>query len=260
LGRQSTEMYRYRNGSKKPASPFPLQASMLVGNMIYYHYGMLNDCHHMCVEAGVEFGWRVEHLKYMARCALMSHEVNVMYKYTRLLRHTLFHGQWAERMEQLQQHSEQRQKDAETGPVARMLQYPDIVGSDHGYVERYVMNHLAKMNGDDHYFQEQCLLAALWTKESRLFWPRFAAYLNQHPGAPVPRYYLEAAYLFTVTQDSAPFEVTVDDYIRQTYDSFMEVLPRYDGMDINEVRDALYPTYGDTYFFNYFLTDDLVYL
>jgi len=259
LGRQATEMYRYRNGSKKPASPFPMQASMLVGNMIYYHYGMLNDCHHMCVEAGVEYGWRVEHLKYMARCALMSNEVNAMYKYTGLLRHTLFHGQWARRLEGLQQPG-QRQKDAETGPIVHMMQYPDIVGSDHGYTERYLMNHLAKMDSDDHYFQEQCLLATLWTKKSNLFWPRFAAYLNQHPGEPVPRYYLEAAYLYTVTQGTAPFQVTVDEVIQQTYKRFMELLPRFDGVDINEVRDALYPTYGDTYFFDYFLTDDLVYL
>ena len=92
LGRQSTEMYRYPNGSKKPASPFAPPASMVIGDLIYYHYGMLNDSHHMCIEAGVEFGWRPEHLKYLARCGLMANEVNVMYKYTEILKHTLFHG------------------------------------------------------------------------------------------------------------------------------------------------------------------------
>ena len=260
LGRQSTEMFRYRNGSKKPASPFPIQASLLIGNMFYYHYGMQNDCHHMCVEAGVEYGWRVEHLKYMARCALMSNEVNVMYKYTETLKHTLFHGRWAEHMEQLQQQPKLVLEDKETGPITHMMQYPDMVGSDHGYAEKYVMNHLAQLDSKDPYLNEQCLLASLWTKNSSQFWRRFANYLNLHPGQPVPRYYLEAAYLYTVTQENAPFNVTVDDYIKKTYKDFMDLLPRYDGKVLEEVRNELYPMYGDTYFFEYFLMDDLVYL
>ena len=260
LGRQSTEMYRYRNGSKKPASPFPLQASMLVGNMIYYHYGMMNDCHHMCIEGGVEFGWRVEHLKYMARRALMSNEVSAMYKYTELLKHTMFYGQWADHLEKLQQQPELMRSDAETGPVMHMLQYPDIVGTDHGYTERYVMNHLAQMNSDDPYFQEQCLLASLWTKNSNQFWPQFAKYLNLHPGQPIPRYYTEAAYLYSVIQENAPFEVPVDDHMKKTLKDFMDQLPHFDGVDIEDVRATLYPLYGDTYFFEFFLMDDLIYL
>lgn len=260
LGRQGSEQYLYRNGSKKPAVSFAPPSSMIVGSLIYYHYGMLNDCHHMCIEGGVEFGWRVEHLKYMARCTLMSGETNALYKYTGLLKHTLFHGAWADHMETLQQQPQQRREDKETGPVTHMLQYPDAVGADHGYAERYLMNHLAKMDSDDPYFQEQCLLATLWTKDSRLFWPRFANYLRQHPGQPIPRYYQEAAWLFASTEDNAPFEVPVDEMVKQRYKAFTGVLPRFDGMDIEEVREALYPVYGDTYFFEFYLTEDIAYL
>ena len=260
LGRQGSEQYLYRNGSKKPAVSFAPPSSMIVGSLIYYHYGMLNDCHHMCIEGGVEFGWRVEHLKYMARCTLMSGETNALYKYTGLLKHTLFHGAWADHMEALQQQPQQRREDKETGPVTHMLQYPDAVGADHGYAERYLMNHLAKMDSDDPYFQEQCLLATLWTKDSRLFWPRFANYLRQHPGQPIPRYYQEAAWLFASTENNAPFEVPVDEMVKQRYKAFTGVLPRFDGMDIEEVREALYPVYGDTYFFEFYLTEDIAYL
>ena len=260
LGRQSTEMYRYPNGSKKPASPFAPPSSMLVGNMIYYHYGMLNDSRHMCIEGGVEYGWRVEHLKYLARCALMANEVNVMYKYTEMLKHTLFHSQWASWLEKLQQQPQLKREDSETGPIMHMMHYPDVVGTDHGYAERYVMNHLAAMDSDDPYLQEQCLLAALWAKDSHLFWPRFANYLRQHPGEPIPRYYLEAALLFADLEGNAPFRVKVDDYIKKMYKEFTGLLPRYDGKDLSDVRSALYPMYGDTYFFQFFLTDDLLYL
>lgn len=260
LGRQSTEMYRYRNGSKRPASPFAPPASMIVGDLIYYHYGMQNDCHHMCIEGGVEFGWRVEHLKYMARCALMTKETSVMYKYTGLLKHTLFHGQWAKHLETLQQQPDLMRKDKETGPVVHMMQYPDMVGTDHGYAERYLMNHLAEMESDDPYFQEQCLLATLWTKNGEQFWARFARYLNQHKGQPVPRYYQEAAYLYAVIENNAPFEVPVDEEVKRTGNQFFSLMQRFDGKDIKEARSALYPVFGDTYFFEHFLMEDIAYL
>ena len=259
LGRQSTEMYRYANGSKQPASPFPLQMSMIAGDLMYYHYGMLNDCHHMCVEAGVEYGWRAQHLKYMARCGLMGNEVSVMYKYTGLLKHTLFHGSWAEHLETLQQ-PDKKAEDKETGPVTHMLHYPDVVGTDHGYAEKYVMNHLAALDDADRYFQEQCLLATLWTKNSDQFWHRFVKYLSQHRGETIPRYYQEAAYLYIMTQEDAPLDVPIDESIKRTYKEFTDLLPRYNGMDVKEVRKKLYPLYGDTYFFEYYMFDDIVYL
>jgi hypothetical protein len=260
LGRQSTEMYRYRNGAATPAAPFPIPASMLVGNMIYYHYGMMNDCHHMCIEGGVEFGWRVEHLKYMVRRALMTGETNAMYKYTELLKHTLFHGEWARKMEKLQQQPELLRADNETGPILRMMRYPDMVDADHGYTERYVMGHLSRMDSNDPYFQEQCLLASLWTKDSSAFWRCFARYLSLHPGKPIPRYYQEAAWVFTYNDGKAPFEAPVDDDVKTRFDQFATMLERYDGKDINQARAALYPLYGDTYFYEYFLTEDFIYM
>lgn len=259
LGRQGSEMYQYVNGSKKPASPFAPPSSMIVGDMIYYNYGLMNDCHHMCIEAGVEFGWRVQHLKYLARCGLMAGETNVMYKYTEMLKHTLFHSQWAEHLETLLQ-PELRKKDKETGPVTHMMHYPDAVGADNGYAERYLMNHLAVMDSDDPYFQEQCLLATLWTKDCNLFWPRFAKYLSQHQGEPIPRYYMEAAYLYSVLLKNAPFQIPVDEGTKRTYQELDKQLQRFDDRDLDEVRKALYPLYGDTYFFEYFLMDDIAYL
>lgn len=260
LGRQSTEMYRFPKGAKSYASPVAIPTSMLIGDLFYYHYGMLNDCHHMCLEGGVEYGWRVEHLKYMARCALLTGDRNAMLKYTGLLKHTLFHGGWAQWAETLQLDAKLRQKDRETGPVMNMMRYPDMVGSDHGYAENYVMNHLSQMDSDDPTFQEQCLLATLWKKNSRQFWRRFATYLQLHKGEPIPRYYQEAACLYAVTQPPAPIEVPIDEGIQKSLQAFMQLLQQYDGMSLEQVRSALSPMYGDTYFFEYFLTDDLNYM
>ncbi len=259
LGRQSTEMYRYRNGSKQPASPFPFQLSMMIGNLLYYNYGMFNDCHHMCVEAGVEFGWHVEQLKYMARCNLMNDEMNAMLKYTRLLKHTLFHGEWADNLEKLQK-PELKRKDRETGPIMHTMHHYDNVGADHGYAEKYLMNHLAVIDCDDPEFQEQCVLATLWTKSSLHFWYRFKRYLELNPGKPVPRYFMEAAYLYTTEEKKALFNMSFDEGVKKTYQEFIDQLPKYDGMDIDDVRSALYPRFGDTFFFDYYLMDDLKFI
>ena len=259
LGRQSTEMYRYRNGSKQPASPFPFQLSMMIGNLLYYNYGMFNDCHHMCVEAGVEFGWHVEQLKYMARCNLMNDEKNAMLKYTRLLKHTLFHGEWADNLEKLQK-PELKRKDRETGPIMHTMHHYDNVGADHGYAEKYLMNHLAVIDCDDPEFQEQCVLATLWTKSSLHFWYRFKRYLELNPGKPVPRYFMEAAYLYTTEEKKALFNMSFDEGVKKTYQEFIDQLPKYDGMDIDDVRSALYPRFGDTFFFDYYLMDDLKFI
>ena len=259
LGRQSTEMYRYRNGSKQPASPFPFQLSMMIGNLLYYNYGMFNDCHHMCVEAGVEFGWHVEQLKYMARCNLMNGEMNAMLKYTRLLKHTLFHGEWADNLEKLQK-PELKRKDRETGPIMHTMHHYDNVGADHGYAEKYLMNHLAIIDCDDPEFQEQCVLATLWTKSSLHFWYRFKRYLELNPGKPVPRYFMEAAYLYTTEEKKALFNMSFDEGVKKTYQEFIDQLPKYDGMDIDDVRSALYPRFGDTFFFDYYLMDDLKFI
>ena len=141
-----------------------------------------------------------------------------------------------------------------------MMRYPDMVGSDHGYAENYVMNHLSQMDSDNPTFQEQCLLATLWKKNSRQFWRRFATYLQLHKGEPIPRYYQEAACLYATTQPPAPIEVPIDEGIQKSLQAFMQLLQQYDGMSLEQVRSALSPMYGDTYFFEYFLTDDLNYM
>ena len=40
----------------------------------------------------------------------------------------------------------------------------------------------------------------------------------------------------------------------------VEVFARYDGKDIKQARAALYPLFGDTYFYEYFLTEDFIYM
>ena len=48
--------------------------------------------------------------------------------------------------------------------------------------------------------------------------------------------------------------------MKKTFDELVNLLERYDGWDIDEVRKVTYPKFGDTYFYEFFLMDDTKYL
>ncbi len=259
LGRQGEEMYRYPNGSKLPQSVFPVQASLVVGSMVYYNYGMLNDCHHLCLEAGVEYGWRITHLTYMARAAMLNGDVKAMKKFTGVLKHTLYYAAWAEQLESLEHDRDRMAEAKETAPILHMLHYDDMAGADLGYTEKYLMGILSKMDSTDPYCQEQCLLATLWAKDAKLFWPRFIQYVRLHPQERLPRHYQEAACLFATQQHADLNTLPLDATVKQSYQHFMQLLKQYDGRDIVEVRKALFPQFGDTYFYDFYLLNKMMY-
>ena len=259
LGRQGSLMYHYRNGSKAPSTPFNISMMQVVGGtLLYYQYGLLNYCNRMCMEMGVEFDWRPEYIKYMAKCAILEGDQQVARKYLGILRHTLFFDGWARQMEALVGHPEVIAKDAGMEPITHMLHYENQLTSDHGLIEEFLMQQLAYSNDtSDPYFQEQALLASLWLKDPRVFWARFADYIQLHPGKEMPIHYQEAAYLFGSLDGRRLSNVPFDQRVKDSYASFMQVAPKYEDQDIEVVRNALYPIFGTTYYYDYYLMSNL---
>ena len=101
LGRQGDEMFLYPNGSKRYEAPFGMRLMMCVGPMIYYHYGMINYSARLSTEMGVEFGWRAENLKLLAKCAILNKEEGRTRKFLNLLKHTTFYGNWVDEAREL---------------------------------------------------------------------------------------------------------------------------------------------------------------
>ena len=260
LGRQCEEMYNFPKGSRRSATPLPVYMNNTAGRQILYQYGVLNECHRLCMEQGVEFGWSAELLQYMARTSLLGGEREVARKYLSLLRKTLFFGAWADHMEQLMNESGAMYADSETGPVSRMMHYADIQSPADGYIEKNLMMMLAAHDADDTYFQEQAVLAAMWTRDPYYFWPRFQHYVQQHPNDPMPRIFQEAAYLFA-NLGHEPFteELPVANGIKESFRGFMSDMQQYRKMFPTQVKAALYPKYGNTYFFEFFFLRDITY-
>jgi len=248
LGRQADEMYLYPNGSKRYEAPFNMRLMLCVGPMIYYHYGMINYSARLSTEMGVEFGWRVENLKLLAKCALLNKEEGRARKFLNLLKHTTFYGSWVNSV---------REKD-ELNTVARMMHYDNFLSGDNGYVEQFLMKRLAESTSkDDTLFQEQALLATLWTKDNKQFWYHFRDYLELHPNARIPRYIQEAAYLYGKLEGREMIDqMPIDPMVKQSFENFMGAAQNYNHMEADIVREGM-KGYSDTYYYDYYLMRDL---
>ena len=258
LGRQCDEMYRFRRGSMRSATELPVYMYTTAGRLIYYHYGVLNECHRMCMEQGVNFGWTAELLKDLTRCAMMGGELQVTQKYLSLLRQTLFYRSWADHMEQLMGDPSMAANDPETGPVTHMLHHYDMMSADDGWVEKYLMTMLSKTDSNDPYFQEQAVLGAMWTREPADFWPRLIHYTELRGDQPIPRIFMEAACLFSHMNQAYSVELP-DPSIEKNYAAFMQQLQQYKGKPLPYIRKMLFPYFGQTYYFEYFFLRDITY-
>ena len=121
------------------------------------------------------------------------------------------------------------------------------------------MKHLAHTNYiGDPIFQEQCLLAAMWQKDPELFWLQFSNYVRLHPNEKIPLYYQQAVYTYGIEGNRPNLEqMPFDPGVKVTYEQFSQDATKYDGRDIEEAREILYPLYGNTYFYDYYLMADL---
>ena len=259
LGRQLDEMYDFPKGSARSKTSLPIYMYNTAGYLIYYQYGVLNECHRMCMEQGVKYGWSPELLKYMARCSLLGGETQAVRKYLTLLRQTQFYGEWADHMEQLLTHPEQIAQDKETAPVTHMLHYENVKGSDNGSVEKYLMTMLSKTDSDDPYFQEQAVLAAMWSRNPEDFWPRFIRYTQLHQKEKLPRIFLEAACLFGHMLQMEDIDNMPDQNVVNNYRAFMQQMSQHKGTSSKELRTILRPFFGNTYFYEYFFLKDITY-
>ena len=259
LGKQGDLMFLYKNGSKAYDAPFGIRLMLVAGPLIYYQYGMLNYCNRLCMEMGVEFGFRNEDYQLLVNCAILEDDQPLASKYIGILKQTLFYKDWAEHAEALLGHPDLIAKDSELEPITHMLHYDNVLGGDQGNIESFLMGQLSRSTyTEDPIFQEQTLLATLWTRDIKRFWSHFNDYIKLHPKGPMPRYYQEAAYLYGVMEeqqglDKMPFDASVKD----GFERFAKSMSDYDGQEVTVAREALYPFFGDTYYYDYYTMSNL---
>lgn len=272
LGRAGDEMFTYPEGATPQNAPWKVRITQVGGKLIYYHYGKENFCYRWCMEDGVEFGWKAETLKFMARTSMLNHEWTVARKYLNLLKKTTFHRAWAERYEKLLATPdaldlEKLEASAKAGkplldeqgmkefaPILHMMTYPDRLDGDNTLVEMYLLQTFAKGNGDDPLFQEMTLICALIMKDIDLFWPRFMKFATMNPERHMPLHYQEAAYLYGHLENKVDISrMPFDPQVRDTYDRFMKFNEQCGPMTEEQKAVAFYPQFGGTFYYFYFL-------
>jgi hypothetical protein len=142
-----------------------------------------------------------------------------------------------------------------------MMHYTDQLEAVEGYVEKTLMNNLAEQDADDIYFQEQAVLAAMWTRDPSLFWPRFDHYvqLNGEEKMP-PRIFQEAAWLFANMEGQEGLdEWVLEPGVQEDFASFMQQLQQFRQSPSASSRDYLMARFGNTYYFEYFFLKDITY-
>ena len=259
LGRQCEEMYDFPWGRKigDPNVPYDM-LSVAFSKTIFYQYGLLNDTHRRCMEDGVEYGWTVENLHYLARCSILRGERPAAQKALDLLRHTMFYGERADSLQQLLGNPKKINRDPEMGAIIYMLQYKDALGMDEGKPERYLMNVLAYQDSYNFYFQEQAVLAALQKRNPGLFWARYNRYRQLRRNSAMPRIFQEAACLFSMTgKGPNPAQLSIDKGLKDSYAAFVRESKKYDKQQAIVGRTALHPFFGNTYFFYYYFLQDM---
>lgn len=258
MGRAGNEMYNLPDNDQLPNFCGSIPMVQQGGMAAYLHYGIQNFCYRWCVEDGVEFNWRVKHLKYMVRCALLGHEWQAARKYIDLLRHTRYHDTWAEHYATLIGHPERIAEDPELGPITHVMGTHDALASDQSMLENFMLSQLAGLVTDDPVGADLALMAAVQLKSIPAFWRAFFQYAQLHQGEPMPRHYQEAALMYgnlehTVDISRMPFDQAVVD----NYQAFMQFAQQCQGMNNEQMKHAFRPRFGNTFFYNYFLLRDL---
>lgn len=255
LGRAGNELYYYKNGDKAPDAPFPVRMAQAGGKIVYYNYGQLNFCYRWCLEDGVEYGWRVEYLKYMLRCSLLNGELTVAQKYIDILKQTKFHKEWAEKYEPYVKKPSLISKDSGMGPITHLLKVEDVLASDNALIEIFLLNHLSNIQTDDPLLQELVLVSAMQKKDIPTFWRAFFQYAQTHQNVKMPMHFQEAAFLYGNLENHVDIShMPFDKEVPETYREFMATAQQYQGMSEAELKPLMYNRFGATFYFDYFLT------
>ena len=259
IGQQGNRMYHFRPGAKESATSLPVNMTQVAGRSIYFYYGLLNYCYRWCLEDGVEFGWRAEHLKYMTQCALLNGEHRIARKYIDLLRHTRYHRQWAEEHAPLLDNEEAVAANKSYEPIRHLMDFDDKLNSDQAIIEQFLMYHFVYDPSPDTLYHEQAVYSALWTKDIATFWRHFFVYAQEHIGEPMPIHLQEAAYLYGHLEDQIDISrMPFDESVKQTYDGFMQLAQQCNQKNMSDaqMREVFYPQYGKTFYYEYFLVRD----
>lgn len=259
-GKLGTSMFRYDNKTIPPATFDSLGVHMVQTNgpITYMNYARTNFATRWCIENGVEYGFTIDRYKILVRSSLVNGEYDVAQKYINILKKTMNYKKWAERYEAVNGDSTKIAALPELTNICELHNhFRSVLDGDEGLIEMYLLNYFSHtQNKDSKFLQELTLAFALISKDIEQFWPKFFLYATLHEQEEMPIHYQEAAFLYgnlehQVDISTMPFnqELIVNRY--NNFQQMSQALLRQ-GMDTEQVGEAMRPAYGDTFWWFYF--------
>ena len=231
--------FKLGNSSYPLHNPDSVHSSLfdIASPLVYYNYGMTNEAIRLDFENAIQAGFSPFYLKMLARCGVAMGDQELVERYTTLLHHMPFYGDW------------------QPAPVTEKIKelekaYPDeITGVENS--DSYIVNGISLWyESDSKVASEQALLYAMMRCDSRRYWAALRNYVKLHLDETFPLHAEEAYILY---MDKAPEEkrmmLPVEQSVYERYKQFWAALESHakPGMTIEEVGEMMRAEYGDTY-------------
>ena len=231
--------FKLGNSSYPLHNPDSVHSSLfdIASPLVYYNYGMTNEAIRLDFENAIQAGFSPFYLKMLARCGVAMGDQELVERYTTLLHHMPFYGDW------------------QPAPVTEKIKelekaYPDeITGVENS--DSYIVNGISLWSdSDSKVASEQALLYAMLRCDSRRYWAALRNYVKLHLDETFPLHAMEAYILY---MDKAPEEkrmmLPVEKSVYERYKQFWAALESHakPGMTIEEVGEMMRAEYGDTY-------------
>ena len=205
--------------------------------LVYYNYGMMNEAIRLNFENAIQAGFSPFYLKMLSRCALAKGDKKLVERYTTILHHHPFYGDW---------------QPAPVSAKSKELQkcYSDeLTGVERS--DSYIVSIVSLWyESDSKVASEQALLYAMIRCDSRRFWASLRKYVKLHMDDVFPLHAMEAYILY---MDKAPEEkrmmLPVEQSVYERYKQFWATLESKakPGMTIEKIGEEMRKDYGDTY-------------
>ena len=231
--------FKLGNNGANINNPDTLHVTLLdiASPLVYYNYGMINEAIRLNFENAIQAGFSPFYLKTLTRCALANGDKKLVERYTTILHHRPFYGNW------------------QPVPVTKTIKelqkcYSDeLTGVENS--ESYLVNGISLWyESDSKVASEQALLYSMLRCDSRRFWPSVRKYVKLHMNEEFPLHAQEAYILF---MDKAPEEkrimLPVEKSVFERYKQFWTALESLaqPGKTIEQVGEEMYKDWGDTF-------------
>ncbi|MBQ6203795.1 MAG: hypothetical protein IJK46_06850 [Prevotella sp.] len=233
------QSFKLGNDAASINNPDTLHVTLLdiASPLVYYNYGMMNEAIRLNFENAIQAGFSPFYLKTLARCALAVGDKKLVERYTTILHHHPFYGDW------------------QPAPVTEKIKelqkcYPDeLTGVENS--DSYIVNSISLWyESDSKVVSEQALFYSMLRCDSRRFWNSLRSFVKSHMNEEFPLHAMEAYILY---MDKSPEEkrmmLPVKQVVYDRYKRFWETLESIamPGMTIEQVGEKMSGEFGDTY-------------